>query len=372
MNRNNILEPLLHILVLVILFGFPYTFVNSLDSVNWKMVANRVAVPVALCIVFYADYFLLVPKLLFKGRTGLWFQINIVLVLLTGVAMRLWQWYILPGDPGPHLPPGPEIIPRDSSRTNVEISFFIRDIALLSLVAGLSVAISYGKRWMQAENMRKEAERLRIEAEKGRMEAELMNMRNQLNPHFMLNTLNCIYSLIEFDREKAKSAVIELSRLLRYVLYEVRQDTVPLQKEVDFILDYIGLMKMRFASNVDVETHVDIMEDGTTEIAPLLFISLIENAFKHGVNPSEHSVVKISIVESDSTISCETVNSCSTEKTSGSVSGIGLEQLARRLDILYPGRYDWTYGPDNEKMIYRSLLTIWKDESGSRSSCRDN
>ena len=76
MNRNNILEPLLHILVLVILFGFPYTFVNSLDSVNWKMVANRVAVPVALCILFYADYFLLVPKLLFKGRTGLWFQIN--------------------------------------------------------------------------------------------------------------------------------------------------------------------------------------------------------------------------------------------------------------------------------------------------------
>ena len=72
--------------------------------------------------------------------------------------MRLWQWYILPGDPGLHPPPGPEIIPRDSSRTNVEISFFIRDIALLSLVAGLSVAISYGKRWMQAENMRKEVE----------------------------------------------------------------------------------------------------------------------------------------------------------------------------------------------------------------------
>ena len=232
MNRNNILEPLLHILVLVILFGFPYTFVNSLDSVNWKMVANRVAVPVALCIVFYADYFLLVPKLLFKGRTGLWFQINIVLVLLTGVAMRLWQWYILPGDPGSHLPPGPEIIPRDSLRTNVEISFFIRDIALLSLVAGLSVAISYGKRWMQAENMRKE-------------------------------------------------------------------------------------------------------------------------------------------VESDSMISCETVNSCSTEKTSGSVSGIGLEQLARRLDILYPGRYDWTYGHDNEKMIYRSLLTIWKENPVQKSSGRD-
>ena len=155
MNRNNILQPLLHILVLVILFGFPYTFVNSLDSVNWKMVANRVAVPVALCIVFYADYFLLVPKLLFKGRTGLWFQINIVLVLLTGVAMRLWQWYILPGDPGSHLPPGPEIIPRDSSRTNVEISFFIRDIALLSLVAG-RIAGDTGKQSFPGQAFREE------------------------------------------------------------------------------------------------------------------------------------------------------------------------------------------------------------------------
>ena len=359
-NRKNLVEPLLHILVLVILFGFPYTFAGSQEDIDWKMLVNRGIAPLAMCVVFYADYFLLVPKLLFRGRRALWFNVNVWLVLAAGFAMRLWQWFCFSPDSMPFPPPGPGMKPVGSLRQDIEISFFIRDVTMLSLVAGLSVAISYGKRWLQAENMRKEAERLRIEAERGRMEAELMNMRNQLNPHFLLNTLNCIYSLIGFDREKARTAVSDLSRLLRYVLYEVRRDTVSLDREVGFILDYIALMKMRFGANVEVETQMDIYSGGKTEIAPLLFISLIENAFKHGVNPSGHSMVKISITEDEQKIRCETVNSCNPGKCSGSVSGIGLEQLAKRLDILYEGRYVWTYGPEEDNGLYRSVLTIFK------------
>lgn len=359
-NRNNILEPLLHVLVLVILFGFPYTFVGSHEVVDWKTAVNRSIVPVALCIIFYADYFLLVPKLLFNGRTAMWFNVNICLVLILAGVMRLWQWYFFLGGHVPLPPPGSGPEPFGTVRPGIEFTFFFRDMTMLSLVAGLSVAILYGKRWMQTENLRKEAERLRIEAERGRMEAELMNMRNQLNPHFLLNTLNCIYSLIGFDKEKAREAVSDLSRLLRYVLYEVRQDMVPLHKEVDFILDYIALMKMRFDANVHVRTHIDIFENSRTEIAPLLFIALIENAFKHGMNPSGCSEVKISITEDGTKICCETENSYHPEKRSGSVSGIGLEQLARRLEILYPHRYEWKYGPDSARKTYRSSLTIMK------------
>ena len=359
-NRNNILEPLLHVLVLVILFGFPYTFVGSHEVVDWKTAVNRSIVPLALCIIFYADYFLLVPKLLFNGRTAMWFNVNICLVLILAGAMRLWQWYFFLGGHVPLPPPGAGPEPFGAVRPGIEATFFFRDMTMLSLVAGLSVAILYGKRWMQTENLRKESERLRIEAERGRMEAELMNMRNQLNPHFLLNTLNCIYSLIGFDREKAREAVSDLSRLLRYVLYEVRQDMVPLHKEVDFILDYIALMKMRFDANTDVSTHVSVMEDSQTEIAPLLFISLIENAFKHGLNPSGRSVVKISIIEDESRVCCMTENSYHPEKRSGGDSGIGLEQLGKRLDLLYPGRYDWTYGPDPNGKVYKSSLVLWK------------
>ena len=191
-NRNNILEPLLHVLVLVILFGFPYTFVGSHEVVDWKTAVNRSIVPLALCIIFYADYFLLVPKLLFNGRTAMWFNVNISLVLILAGAMRLWQWYFFLGDHVPLPPPGAGPEPFGAVRPGIEATFFFRDMTMLSLVAGLSVAILYGKRWMQTENLRKESERLRIEAERGRMEAELMNMRNQLNPHFLLNTLNCI------------------------------------------------------------------------------------------------------------------------------------------------------------------------------------
>ena len=368
MNKNNILEPLLHILVLVILFGFPYTFMGSHEVVDWKTVVNRSIIPLALCIIFYADYFLLVPRLLFNGRTAMWFYVNICLVLLLAGAMRLWQWYFFLGDSLPLPPPVSGMEPFDSVRPGIEISFFFRDMTMLSLVAGLSAAIQYGKRWMQTENLRKESERLRIEAERGRMEAELMNMRNQLNPHFLLNTLNCIYSLIGFNQEKARTAVSDLSRLLRYVLYEVKQDMVPLHKEVEFILDYIALMKMRFDANADVRTYIDVKEDSHTEIAPLLFISLIENAFKHGLNPSGQSVVKISIVEDESSISCLTENSYHPEKHSSSASGIGLEQLSRRLDLLYPGRYVWKYGPDSCGKIYRSSLILWKNGTNIQSA----
>lgn len=108
---------------------------------------------------------------------------------------------------------------------------------------------------------------------KSRTEAELKNLRNQLNPHFLLNTLNNIYALIAFDTDKAQTAVQELSRLLRHVLYDNQQNFVTLGKEMDFIKNYIALMRIRLSSNVTVETRFDIRPDSPTEIAPLIFIS---------------------------------------------------------------------------------------------------
>lgn len=118
------------------------------------------------------------------------------------------------------------------------MDFFVRDILSLIFTIGLSAAIRMSARWGQAEAARREAE-------KSRTEAELKNLRNQLNPHFLLNTLNNIYALIAFDSDKAQQAVQELSKLLRYVLYDNQQNYVPLCKEVDFIRNYIELMRIR-------------------------------------------------------------------------------------------------------------------------------
>lgn len=199
----------------------------------------------------------------------------------------------------------------------------------------------------------------RREAEKSRTEAELKNLRNQLNPHFLLNTLNNIYALIAFDTDKAQTAVQELSRLLRHVLYDNQQNFVTLGKEMDFIKNYIALMRIRLSSNVTVETRFDIRPDSPTEIAPLIFISLIENAFKHGISPTEPSHIRIYFSESVHEVRCEIINSYHPKSEADkSGSGIGLEQVSKRLELTYPGRYEWKHGISEDGKEYKSVLTI--------------
>ena len=177
--------------------------------------------------------------------------------------------------------------------------------------------------------------------ENARSEAELQNLKSQLNPHFLFNTLNNIYSLIAIDPDRAQFAVHDLSRLLRHVLYEDNQKFVSLDHELNFMKSYIELMSLRLSGNVELK--VDLPDDGKgVLVAPLLFITLIENAFKHGVSPTEPSFIHIrfSWLE-NSGICCYIENSYFPKKEiDRSGSGIGLENLKKRLDLLYPGKYD--------------------------------
>ena len=116
--------------------------------------------------------------------------------------------------------------------------FFLRNAMRYRLVVGVSVAIRMTRQWYRAENIRKDLER-------SRSEAELQNLKSQLNPHFLFNTLNNIYSLIQFDPDRAQQTVHDLSRLLRYVLYDSSRPTVPLKAEMDFLGNYIELMRIR-------------------------------------------------------------------------------------------------------------------------------
>ena len=194
--------------------------------------------------------------------------------------------------------------------------------------------------------------------EKERAEAELKNLKSQLNPHFLFNTLNNIYSLISFSPERAQGAVHELSKLLRYVLYENNQHFVPLEKELDFLRNYIELMRIRLPEQVKLETRIESGEASSALIAPLLFISLIENAFKHGVSYSNPSFIHIQIMAADRyNLTCEITNSFfpkSDQDKSG--SGIGLSNLRKRLELLYPGRYVLECG--QEGSLFRAVLRL--------------
>lgn len=175
----------------------------------------------------------------------------------------------------------------------------------------------------------------------------------------LLNTLNNIYALIAFDSEKAQQAVQELSKLLRYVLYDNQQLFVPLSKEIDFIRNYIELMRIRVSPQVDIQTTFDIKPESQTPIAPLIFISLIENAFKHGISPTEPSFINIAITETEKEICC-TIRNSNYPKTRAdkSGSGIGLEQVSKRLELLYPKRYRWQRNLSPDKKEYISALYI--------------
>lgn len=334
-------EILIHIISWGIVFGFPLFFSErGGGGINWSVYLRHAAVPLSFFIVFYVNYLFLVPRILLCDQRKRYILYNVLLVCLTGVLLHLWQ-IITFDNPKPdvrHGPPG--------------WLFFVRDIVSLIFTIGLSAAIRMSICWGEADAARQEAE-------KSRTEAELKNLRNQLNPHFLLNTLNNIYALIAFDSDKAQQAVQELSKLLRYVLYDNQQTYVPLCKEVDFIRNYIELMRIRLSGSVEVTTRSNIQPDSQTEIAPLIFISLIENAFKHGISPTEPSFIRIEVSETDQQIECRITNSYHPKnETDKSGSGIGLEQVSKRLELLYPGHYDWQRGVSANGKEYESILII--------------
>ena len=218
--------------------------------------------------------------------------------------------------------------------------------------AGQSVGSKAEERVLQAQA----DEKKRDEMEKAATEAELVALKSQVNPHFLFNTLNNIYSLIQIDQDKAQEAVHDLSGMLRYVLYDSEKPSVPLSKETGFLKDYIKLMSMRCSSNVTLDVSLP-ETDSDKHVAPLLFIPLVENAFKHGISTSEPSSIKIELKEEGEYVSFLVENTSFPKNDSDrSGSGIGVKNLQRRLDMLYPGQHSFEYG--ETQGFYRSFLKI--------------
>lgn len=343
-RSQRLLEIIIHVFGWILFFGFPIIMTQSSNgSIDWKEFNRFLMVPASLFAIFYLNYFLLIPKVLFREHKKKFLMINILVIGAISIGLRILSDIQVPP------PPNEELMMKIKPPHFI---FFMRDIATMIFAAGLSVAIRVSIRWNETEKARREAV-------KSRTEAELKNLRNQLNPHFLLNTLNNIYALIAFDTDKAQQAVQDLSKLLRYVLYDNQEMFVPLQKEIDFIKNYIELMRIRVSAKVNIVTEFNIKPQSQTPIAPLIFISLIENAFKHGISPTGESFININISENDKEIICIIKNSNfpKTEKDK-SGSGIGLEQVRKRLEIVYQGNYKWEcYLSDNGK-IYNSSIVI--------------
>ena len=325
-------EMLIHIVGWGLFFSFPFFFTGKESQVpdNKIECIRSFIIPISFMVVFYVNYCWLVKRYLFSRQRGKFLLINLLLILVTMFSVHLlMDLFPVPVEMEHQSRP-----PRPPKTWNMTVGFFMVNGGIYLLVAALSVAIKMTDGWYRVEALQRELE-------KERAEAELQNLKSQLNPHFLFNTLNNIYSLIAFSPERAQDAVHDLSRLLRYVLYENNQNFISLDKEFAFMRNYVELMSLRLASD-RVHLKIDIPEDGMGYmVAPLLFITLIENAFKHGISPSEESFINISfrIAESD-TLICTIENSYFPKTDNDrSGSGIGLANLRKRLNLIYPNRH---------------------------------
>ncbi len=294
--------------------------------------------------IYLLNYAVLIPKFLFQKRQRDYFVVNIVLVLvLLWVSYAVSRYDLLAA-----LRPENVRAPRGGG----SLMFLMRDLINYVLMIGLVTALRLSERLHQSE------EALR-EAESARVKAELDNLRSQINPHFLLNTLNNIYALTAIDTDKAQKTIKELSDLLRYILYDNLSDRVLLYKEIEFIKTYIELMSIRLPRKVQLTTEFNLEPTTQTLIAPLIFISLIENAFKHSVSASGEGFIDIRFGEDpqkgEITLSIKNSNHAKLDQDK-SGHGIGLEQVRRRLELIYANNYSWDVAQSPE--IYSSVLTL--------------
>jgi sensor histidine kinase YesM len=315
------------LLSLVLLSPGLISYVTSNDAtVVWDSLKISAYWLAPAVIVYLINFYLCVPFLWFRHRFWLFGLVNAMLIMACNSHIIYNNINSLP----------------DVYRAGYS-SLLIISLLVNLMAIGIALSIRYVMR--QSEKKQK------------KVEAELAWLKNQINPHFLFNTLNNISSLAQIDGDETQEAIMQLSDLLRYAMYETNKPKVPLEGEVEFMRNYIELMKLRCNEMTEIRSEF-IVHNSKIEIAPLLFISLIENAFKHGMNSNAPATIDISMVQTDSTLvfTCDNTNNPKPSKDR-SGSGIGLENTRRRLNLIYPNHYQWeqTITPEN---IYHIKITL--------------
>ena len=340
MDRN--LALACHLTLWAYMFLSPLTFWRG-TGFSWTHYMMTCMQPLLLMVVFYANYLYLAPKYFVAGKHRYDLIINVVMLFGLGTFLHYWMGWT-----------NDIYAPQTSWRSEDligTVAYVLRDSLNLAVFAAGATALALARRWVTAEQSLKESEAARAQT-------ELRNLRNQINPHFLLNTLNNIYALTAFDTAKAQETIQELSKMLRHILYDYQQATVPLTDEVAFLENYVKLMRIRLPESVKI-TFTTNIQSSNVEIAPLLFISLVENAFKHGISPTEPSFINLDITADSQHIVCDIQNS-NHPKTARDHSGhgIGLQQVEKRLELVYPEHYTWEHGTKDNAKIYYSKINI--------------
>ena len=207
-----------------------------------------------------------------------------------------------------------------------DISVFF--IVIMMIGANLGV-----KAYFQSEEEKKRLAKLREQS----LKQELEYLRYQINPHFIMNTLNNIHALVDIDPDQAKDSIVDMSRMMRYLLYESDKQYVTLDNAVVFLKKYLNLMKLRYTDQVTVNLDVPEVSNCDIVLAPLVFIPFVENAFKHGVALNKPSIIDIGIEKKDGRLLFRCHNTKSNVKHE--YGGVGLNNVTKRLELIYGSDY---------------------------------
>jgi hypothetical protein len=330
--KKRIVQIIIHVAAWSCLLALPLIFYPRPRDINLlteRYLSAYFIINYSLLIAFYyLNTYLIIPRLLDKQKFVEYTVLIMVLLIFYGFMPHIYRFFFGAPQPLSSLPRPPGRL-----RNFQQPILSAGNIAVFLLILVFSTGIKIINQWLRSEQQNKE-----IIHEK--LQAELSFLKAQINPHFLFNTLNNIYALASSQSDHTAAAVMKLSSIMRYVLTEAKNDSVPLEKEILFTRHYIELQKMR----VTDKTTIDFLIEGNPtgrQIAPLLFLPFVENAFKYGISTREWSPIRILIEIKEGSLYFRVSNQkhMNTLLKIADNTGIGINNTRRRLDLLYPDRY---------------------------------
>ena len=304
------------------LIGFVQLVLGVDIEPSWRIL--RILLPLALLAgFFYLNYWVLIPRLLAKRRFTEYFALVVCIGVVFALPMILRHLGLITTPPHP---------PRLAAFHPLQLVFIV-----LGLTWVVSSALRITGEWLQSEEVRKQLH-------SDQLAAELAFLKSQVNPHFLFNTLNNVYSLAELKSDDAPAAILKLSHLMRYMLYEAHAPRVPLTHEIEHLRTYVDLQRLRLDPD-QVSIQFDLEGDPHGHlIEPMLLIPFVENAFKHGISFQHNSGITIQLRVTNDGLTFEVRNHVfitAPETPAGAtpVGGVGLQNVKQRLKLLYPGRH---------------------------------
>lgn len=368
-------ETLLYLFIGILVCILPM-FIHVEEKGNWSFIFHEWQKLIPFFIIFLLNNFILAPKLLLKDKYPAYVILSVLLLLTVTMADNILHKpkhslkhkefrhepskrdsRVVPFERGGE-PRNPDRVERPLPPLNVlkhrtphpplfNFGVFLVGLLIIGFNSGVKIFV----RWINTQDEFHEKEKYLLNA-------ELAFLKHQISPHFFMNTLNNIHALVDIDGEKAKDAIIKLSHLMRYLLYEADNEKTSLQKELKFLENYIELMRLRYDEKIltiRVSYHID---RENVQVPSLLFLPLIENSFKHGVRPSSPSFIDIQLTVNEKVLTIAIKNSYFPKKETSfsESSGIGLENIRKRLTLLYEDQYSFTFHSDHTQ--YETTLSI--------------